>query len=515
MSSTPRIGSHRIPHIILSTMLLAGTMATPAFGAADRLWVTGYNGPTSDEDRVRDVAVHDGAIYVTGWTLDGYWRAFATVKYDYCGDEEWSQVYNGFTGPNQPDEAEAIAIDADGYVYVTGWSTERFDMGASSVDIVTLKYDPDGNLLWERRYRTDGGNNQPSDLAIGPDGGVYIAGASWVGAGFDLLLLKYQPDGTLEWARTTGQPGDRWDAGYALAVDGDNSTIVVGYTEPLVSLDSGAYVVKYDAAGDLVWARVRDGFNTVEAAERVVFGEDGLIYVLGEVSPPAEPLHIWTAAYDASGIMHWEDLRAGTADLSNYAGGLASVPGGGVAVSGQRWDDTIAMTTLKYASDGALLWERIEQAGYAAASAADVAVGADGAVYTVGYGYNSNGAEDMLTVRYEPDGAHAWTQVYADPNGRSDRARHVTVDTAQNVFVVGEVWAGFANYYDFATIRYRQGGGDLNLDGQVDARDVVLLAECLNGPDTAVDGACTTGDAACDGDVDLRDLAVLQNAFGR
>jgi hypothetical protein len=46
-------------------------------------------------------------------------------------------------------------------------------------------------LLWQRRYRLPGINNQPQDVAIDSAGNAYVAGAAWVGGGFDLVLLKY------------------------------------------------------------------------------------------------------------------------------------------------------------------------------------------------------------------------------------------------------------------------------------------------------------------------------------
>lgn len=73
-----------------------------------------------------------------------------------------------------------------------------------------------------------------------------------------------------------------------------------GYTEP-ISLDSAVYVVKFDGDGEVLWERERNGFSNVDAAERVALDEGGNVYVLGEVSPPGEPLHIWTAKYSPDG----------------------------------------------------------------------------------------------------------------------------------------------------------------------------------------------------------------------
>jgi len=57
------------------------------------------------------------------------------VAYDASGTERWVARYNG-PGDVFPDGATAIALDAAGNVYVTGWSTG----GPYNPHYATLKY---------------------------------------------------------------------------------------------------------------------------------------------------------------------------------------------------------------------------------------------------------------------------------------------------------------------------------------------------------------------------------------
>ena len=66
----------------------------------------------------------------------------------------WQARYNSPT--NGRDFAEFIAMDGAGNVFVSGISYESYE--SYTYDWATVKYDPNGNELWVRRY--NGGANQ-------------------------------------------------------------------------------------------------------------------------------------------------------------------------------------------------------------------------------------------------------------------------------------------------------------------------------------------------------------------
>ncbi|MFQ6032129.1 MAG: SBBP repeat-containing protein, partial [Candidatus Zixiibacteriota bacterium] len=114
----------------------------------DTAWVRRYNGTGDSTDVARAVTVDgSGNVYVTGGS-DGSGTStdYATIKYYPNGDTAWVRRYNGPANGN--DRAEGIAVDDSGYVYVTGYS----DSTGSSQDYATIKYDSSGNQVWVRRY---------------------------------------------------------------------------------------------------------------------------------------------------------------------------------------------------------------------------------------------------------------------------------------------------------------------------------------------------------------------------
>lgn len=411
-------------------------------------WVATYNGqaPTPSwepTDWVNDMVVHDGYIYVTGYesAATAYW---ATVKYNYSGQELWVQRLED----GQSQTAEAMAVDTAGNVYVTGYQ-KQFSAGG---DVATMKYSPDGDSLWKQLYVSPGGNNQPNDMEIDASGNIYIAGASWVTAqqDFDLLLLKYDPNGNLLWDETLDNGDGQLDTGYELAIDTYGNVIVAGFSEP------EAYLVKYNSSGDLLWQDEHEGYSTNDDWRRVDTDSVGNIYVLGEISPPGESNHLWTAKYDPDGNILWEDNYTGTADKACYAGNLTIMQDGGVVITGQSWDlpNHISIITIRYGPDGTKLWQQLEKAGYTHASGDDVALDTAGNIYITGYGYDYSYQEDIITLSYSADGTLLWTKIYASPDStQSDYPKVIAVDEDANVFVTGSSWE-FYTSNNYTTIRY-------------------------------------------------------------
>jgi hypothetical protein len=125
----------------------------------------------------------------------------------------WTNFYP--IGPVPPSAALGIALDAADNSYVTGYSP-----GSNSAnDIVTIKYDPNGNQIWLQRYNGPGnGNDAGNAIAVDNNGNVYVAGYDTTTAGgTEMVLIKYSPvtlqrkaDGTVL-LETQGSPGESFD----------------------------------------------------------------------------------------------------------------------------------------------------------------------------------------------------------------------------------------------------------------------------------------------------------------
>jgi hypothetical protein len=86
----------------------------------------------------RAVTLLSVTLFVTEITKD-----FLTVKFDSNLDTLWTRTKNGSGGGS--DEAVSAAIDGSGNVYVVGY----IDGGDTKDDIYIVKYDANGNDLWD------------------------------------------------------------------------------------------------------------------------------------------------------------------------------------------------------------------------------------------------------------------------------------------------------------------------------------------------------------------------------
>jgi hypothetical protein len=154
-------------------------------------------------DIAKKVAVDAvGNVYVTGKSDNIVGNSdYVTIKYDANGNWLWGRRYDG---PYNEDKANALTVDAAGNVYVTGYSIS--DAGGN--DYVTIKYGPNGNWLWGQRFNSPYyGGDVANALAVDTAGNVYVTGYSENSFNnFDYVTIKYGPNGNWLWGRRYDGP---------------------------------------------------------------------------------------------------------------------------------------------------------------------------------------------------------------------------------------------------------------------------------------------------------------------
>lgn len=150
--------------------------------------VTEIGAGLATEETLRDVAIADDGIVVTGVLDDLDGPLLVTRKYDLSGATLWTRTYAGPGGVTMG--GRAVATGPRGDVVVAG----AVGIVGQSSDVIVRRYSADGNFeLWTSYYNDPRANldDVGHAVAIATDGSVYVAGESLVsGRGRDWWIRK-------------------------------------------------------------------------------------------------------------------------------------------------------------------------------------------------------------------------------------------------------------------------------------------------------------------------------------
>jgi len=342
----------------------------------------------STENNPRDAGQDTGAGNEDGASGDASADADADGDSDSDGDADTDADADGDAAPDgqamvdggnliwvksaggtSTDVGASVAVYKNEAIYITGYycAAATFGKGETNetvlesfnegegCDVFVARYNVDGTLTWAKMA---GGIhvihwNEGTSIATGPDGSVYVTGAfegtaifgeggagetSIVSQGdTDAFIAKYNPDGTLQWARREG--GADHDTGKAVKVlqdgtvlvAGDNwDTAVIGAGEAAeTTVPRGFFIAKYSADGKLLWAKGNGDASNTETYGLAVL-PDGSFFITGYFISitfgKGEPTEthfetggeydedIFIAKYNSDGTLAWAKRAGGPND---------------------------------------------------------------------------------------------------------------------------------------------------------------------------------------------------------
>jgi len=492
----------------------------------------------------------------------------------------------------------AVATLPDGSVLMTGHLSFSATFGEGEVNEITLarelesavyvaKYNVDGTLAWATAAW---GPHWAGDIAAVSDGGAVIignfAGTVTFGEGEtnettltsadimtdDVFVARYNPDGTLAWAKRAGGPHLDSAGGIVALPDGsslatgwfegepDHQPAIFGPGEPnetaLVSAGYGdIFVARYNPDGTLAWAKsaggpgedgatsiaaLPDGSALVTGAFNGAYGDGTATFgrfELGEtLLISAGRIDIFVAKYRPDGRLAW--VRGAGNVYSDYSGSIAALSDGGMLVTGfisDGPDDDVEPSgnfIRKYTSQGTTMWTNYISEWFPHGSRLPIATLPDDSV-VVGYHFwgtetfgagepnettlTSVGADDCVIVKLTAGGKLAWVRAFGGDD--YDRAYGIATLADGSVLLTGE-FAGPVTFgigepnettlmsvgrYDVFLARFE---GPWDSDGDGLANSVETDTGIYDGPmDTGTDplNPDTDGDGLKDGD-EVRDL---------
>lgn len=334
----------------------------------------------------------DGAAYITGRTespdfpttpgafersYQGGWDVFI-AKLDPSGA---ALEYATYLGGSRYDRSFAIAVDAEGAVYVTGstcssdfpTTPDAFDgiigeapcEGEQCLDAFVAKLNPSGSALVYATFLGGSDYDYGSAIVVDVNGAVYTAGETRspdfpvtdgafdraLDGESDAFIAKLNPSGAaLEYATLLG--GSDREGGFAIAIDTDGALYIAG---PTYSSDfpttRGAFAMDYQDAGDAFIAKLNPsgsaltyatflGGNNYDYASAIAIDTDGAIYITGRTWSSNFPTTY--GAFDralgggSDAFITKLDAAGGTLEYATLLGGSGYDYASGIAIDAER-----------------------------------------------------------------------------------------------------------------------------------------------------------------------------------
>jgi hypothetical protein len=331
------------------------------------------------------------------------WSDFLQVRMEPVA-LKWEKT---FGGPGV-DRGSSVQELATGGYAVTGYSGS---FGAGGFDIWLIRTDPNGDTLWARTF---GGADWDEGRMVQPtgDGGLIVAGqTASSGAGqTDLWLVKTDAQGNLAWNKTYG--GIDYDGAYAVQQTRDGGYIATGYTWSFGAGHGDVWLVKADANGDVAWDRTYGIEADEEWGQSVQPTPDGGYIVVANTYPFSERLgDVWLIKTDSVGNKVWDRLVGGAGEDWAYA--IRQTMDGGYVLAGytdSQGGGGFDAWLVRIDADGEPEWDKT-YGGAKPDAAAAVEPMPDGGFIIAGYtdSYGAGGRDAWL-IRTDAHGDTLWTR---------------------------------------------------------------------------------------------------------
>ena len=248
--------------------------------AGELIWAQTFGDDFSDGGR--NIALDtEGNIYVSGafrgtlsFLIDGDITDFESTsfttdvflaKFDSDGNTLWAAAFGG----GGTDNVNGMEVRGE-QIFLTGEFTSTIDLDASAAsdmhtsagftDIFLTAYSTEGDFIWGHAFGSNS-SEFSHDLAVGPEGQVYITGNFWNTVNFnttggatevtsnaqsDIFLAAFATTGDNLWAISAGGT----DAEEGLAVGaGNTGPIITGTFGSTVDFDPGPDALELSSAG--------------------------------------------------------------------------------------------------------------------------------------------------------------------------------------------------------------------------------------------------------------------------
>ena len=376
----------------------------------------------------RGIAVDSlGNVYVTGWhNVNTYYDALI-IKYSTDGELLWKR---SFGGNSVHDLGNAIAVDSSGNAYITG------SFGGSNTSMMIVKYDTNGNYKWQSTIWKSQSNVVGEGIAADSSGNVYVTGTTFTPGGpsrYDIIIVKCDTLGGILWQRQLVN-GNRNSLCAGIAINSSGTSVYISGSQELV-FDWSILIAKIpsnggDAAtyGVFVYYTYSGSLSTYGIFDAPL--PSSLVSSVASLSPSTPSI---TSSTSTLSTYNSPIAVQTLASANNDYGQVIAVDSSGnyyitgATYNGSNYDAIIA----KYNSSGVIEWQRtLASAGTDYGQG--IAVDYSGNVYIVGT-INNGSTSDILIAKYNTSGTLQWQRTLVGTG--NDYGNAIAVDSSANVYI--------------------------------------------------------------------------------
>ena len=242
-----------------------------------------------------------------------------------------------------------------------------------------------------------------------------------------ITCLPAQNPGDIVWGKLFG--GTEYDEANSVVYTNSGEFIVAGYTQSYgLGRWGNAYIFKADADGDSVWSH-NYGWDGLDVFADLVNSSDGNFVATGFTDTPNDFENIYLVKVDAAGNLLWEKNFGGS--QKEVAQSLINADDGGLIITGVTKSFSVGEEDLfifKTNVDGDSLWFKTygttgNDGGYGISNTSD-----GGYIITGQYNWS-----DLWLLKLDENGDTLWTKVFGGTN--FDEGISV-IETEDNGFIV-------------------------------------------------------------------------------
>ncbi len=293
----------------------------------EMIWRLMLGGEKEDKGQAITRAA-DGSLYVLGVTKSlskNYDKDMYVAKVSLDGKLIWEKAIGG----ERDEHAGGIAGTDDGGVLIAG-DTESIEKRYK--DIYIVKLDKNGQALVSH---TVGGKKaeEVHSLARLKDGHFALVGMREMDSEKyeDFFVMKLDQNGKYVWTKTFG--GKYNDSLHGVTGTVDGGFVAVGKTRSYNSEQTDLSVMKFSAAGKLLWHKIY-GFKYYEYGNAVSTTKDGGFMIVGGTNTLGQGGHsVYLLALDKTGKLIWSHVYGGRNHDEGH--GIARMSDGSLVIVGE------------------------------------------------------------------------------------------------------------------------------------------------------------------------------------